>query len=90
MSLQERMGDFSFDVVSETEPTKTEAQEYNKDQVTTLIKEAMTALEGEAWDDYWAALDGAAGLMSASYADETDEEIADSLNRKLGGPDRES
>jgi hypothetical protein len=50
----------------------------------------MKALEGEAWDDYWAALDGAAELMSSSYADESADEIADTLNRKLGGPDRES
>ena len=85
MSLQERMGDFSFEIIS-----KPEAQEYDKDQVTTLIKEAMKALEGEAWDDYWAALDGAAELMSASYADVSGDEIADTLNRKLGGPDRES
>ena len=79
------MGDFSFEIVS-----KTEAQEYDKDQVTTLIKEAMKDLEGEAWDDYWAALDGAAELMSSAYADESADEIADTLNRKLGGPDRES
>ena len=84
-----RMGDFSFDVVSETEPAETEAQGYDKGQIGVHIKEAKSALANKQYGDYWTAVNKAAALMGAADSEEADDEITDRINRKLGGPGSE-
>jgi len=86
MSLKNRMEDFSFEVIEETSPTKSAAQAYDREQIGVHIAEAKAALKEKAWGDYWTAVNKAAALMGAADSEETDDEITDKINQKLGGP----
>lgn len=92
MSLQDRMDDFSFEIIeeTETEPQESAAQAYDKEQIGVHIKEAKVALKAKAWGDYWTAVNKAAALMGAADSEEADDDITDMINRKLGGPGSES
>ena len=92
MSLQDRMDDFSFEVIeeTETEPKESMTQAYDKDQIGVHIREAKAALKEKAWGDYWTAVNKAAALMGAADSEEADDDITDMINQKLGGPGTES
>ena len=78
------MEDFSFEVVSESKPAG--KGNPNKDAIRIHLNEAKAALKKKAWSDYWTAVNKAAALMGAADSEESDDEITDAINRKLGGP----
>ena len=92
MSLRDRMDDFSFEIIEETEtrPKKSVAQAYDKEQIGVHLREAKAALKIKDWENYWIAVGKAAGLMGAADSYEADDEITGMINQKLGGPGSES
>ena len=86
MGLQDRMEDFSFEIVSEKEPTKAKESTLDRDAIRAHLSEAKAALKEKSYGDYWTAVNKAAALMGAADSEEADDEITDAINRKLGGP----
>lgn len=62
----------------------------DKAAIGAHLTEAKRFLSEKDYSNYWTAVNKAAALMGAADSEEADDEITDSINRRLGGPGTES
>ncbi len=61
----------------------------DKTAISAHLAEAKKSLSEKDYGNYWTAVNKAAALMGAADSEEADDEITDTINRRLGGPGSE-